>query len=415
VGLNPDEITIAEVLKDAGYTTACIGKWHLGDQKPFLPTSQGFDSYYGIPYSNDMGPATEGAKSNPDKPLPAANPNKPKANAKPNANATGDADGTGVRNPQPPLPLVENDKVVARLRADDQFQFTKNYTERAVKFIREHQEKPFFLYLPHSAVHFPLYPSKEYMGKSPNGLLGDWAQEVDWSVGRVLDTLRELKLDTNTLVIFTSDNGGSIPHGSNNKPLRGSKATTWEGGIRVCTIAWWPGKIPAGTSSDAITSMMDVLPTLAKLGGGKAPADRKIDGVDIWPVLAGEVKDAESESAPRKVFYYFRGPTLEAVRSGNWKLHLALRDGPPNKPTSEPRQELFNLKDDIGETKNVAGQHADAVQQLTLLAEEMEKDLGSKQFGPASRPLGRVENPQPFISLDGTVRADAVGASKSLP
>jgi arylsulfatase A len=411
VGLSPNEVTIAEVLKEAGYTTACIGKWHLGDQKPFLPTSQGFDSYYGIPYSNDMGPSAEGAKSNPDKPLPVPNPNKPKANA----NATADADGTGVRNPQPPLPLVENDKAIARLRAEDQFQFTKNYTERAVKFIREHQEKPFFLYLPHSAVHFPLYPSKEYMGKSPNGLLGDWAQEVDWSVGRVLDTLRELKLDANTLVIFTSDNGGSIPHGSNNKPLRGSKASTWEGGIRVCTIAWWPGKVPADTSSDAITSMMDVLPTLAKLGGGKVPTDRKIDGVDIWPVLAGEVKDAESEKSPRKVFYYFRGPTLEAVRSGNWKLHLALRDGPPNKPTGEPHKELFNLKEDIGEARNVAGQHPDALLHLTLLAEEMEKDLGGKQFGPASRPLGRVKDPQPFISLDGTVRADAVGTQKTIP
>jgi arylsulfatase A len=412
VGLNPDEVTIAEVLKDAGYTTACIGKWHLGDQKPFLPTSQGFDSYYGIPYSNDMGPASEGAKSNPGKPLPLPKEVNERAARVKNTGT----DETGIKGAtQPPLPLVENDKAIARLRAEDQFQFTKNYTERAVKFIREHQEKPFFIYLPHSAVHFPLYPSKEYMGKSPNGLLGDWAQEVDWSVGQVLATLRELKLDSNTLVIFTSDNGGSLPHGSNNKPLRGSKASTWEGGIRVCTIAWWPGKIPAGTSSDAITSMMDVLPTLAKLGGGKVPTDRKIDGVDIWPVLAGEVKDAESDKAPRKVFYYFRGPVLEAVRSGNYKLHLSLRDGPPNKPTGEPHKELFNLKDDIGETKNVASEHADAVQHLTLLAEEMEKDLGSKQFGPASRPLGRVENPEPFISLDGTVRADAVGSQKTLP
>ncbi|QIF03662.1 sulfatase [Roseimicrobium sp. ORNL1] len=411
VGLNPNEVTIAEVLKDAGYTTACIGKWHLGDQKPFLPTSQGFDSYYGIPYSNDMGPASEGAKSNPDKPLPApnANPNRPRANA----NVTGDADGTGVRNPQPPLPLVENDKVIARLRAEDQFQFTKNYTERAVKFIREHQEQPFFLYLPHSAVHFPLYPSKEYMGKSPNGLLGDWAQEVDWSVGRVLDTLRELKLDANTLVIFTSDNGGSVPHGSNNKPLRGSKASTWEGGIRVCTIAWWPGKVPAGTSSDAITSMMDVLPTLAKLGGGKVPTDRKIDGVDIWPVLAGDAKD--TAKAPRTEFYYFRGPTLDAVRSGDWKLHLAIRNGPPNKPTGEPHVELYNLKDDISEASNVAKEHPDVVARLQAMAKSMEGDLGTKEFGPASRPLGRVENPQPFISLDGTVRADAVGTSKTLP
>jgi arylsulfatase A len=412
VGLNPNEVTIAEVLKDAGYTTACIGKWHLGDQKPFLPTSQGFDSYYGIPYSNDMGPASEGAKSNPGKPLPTPKDVNERAARVKNTGA----DETGIKGAtQPPLPLVENDKVIARVRAEDQFELTKNFTERAVKFIREHQEKPFFLYLPHSAVHFPLYPSKEYMGKSSNGLLGDWVQEVDWSVGRVLDTLRELKLDAHTLVIFTSDNGGSMPHGSINTPLRGSKGQTLEGGIRVPTLAWWPGRVPAGSSTEAITSMMDVLPTLAKLGGGKTPTDRKIDGVDIWPVLAGKVKDAESKETPRQVFYYFRGPTLEAVRSGNWKLHLALRTGPPNKPTGESRKALYNLKDDIGETNDVAQEHPEVVERLQALATVMDGDLGGRDFGPASRPLGRVENPQPFISLDGTVRADAVGPSKTLP
>jgi arylsulfatase A-like enzyme len=410
VGLNPDEVTIAEVLKEAGYATACIGKWHLGDQKPFLPTNQGFDSYYGIPYSNDMGPAAEGSKSNPDKPLPVAKEGKEKAALAKNAVA----DETGIKGPsQPPLPLVEHDKAIARLRAEDQFQFTKKYTERAVTFIREHQEKPFFLYLPHSAVHFPLYPSKEFMGKSPNGLLGDWAQEVDWSVGQVLDTLRELKLDANTLVIFTSDNGGSLPHGSNNTPLRGSKASTWEGGIRVCTIAWWPGKVPAGTSTDAITSMMDVLPTLAKLGGGNPPEGRKIDGVNIWPVLAGTA--GEGDMAIRHEFLYFRGPMLEAVRSGPWKLHLAIRSGPPNKPTGPPHVELYNLAEDISETKNVAEANPEIVTRLKAMADAVDADLGTNSFGPGCRPLGRVADPQPFISLDGTVRPDAVGTLKVLP
>ncbi|HSI65451.1 MAG TPA: sulfatase [Candidatus Saccharimonadia bacterium] len=414
VGLNPEEVTIAEVLKEAGYTTACIGKWHLGDQTPFLPTSQGFDSYFGIPYSNDMGPASEGSKSNAGQPLPKPKLGDEKAAKAKNANANAKEDETGIKGPtQPPLPLVENEKVVARLRADDQFQFTKKYTERAVDFIRNNKEKPFFLYLPHSAVHFPLYPSKEFMGKSPNGLLGDWAQEVDWSVGQVLDTLRELKLEKDTLVIFTSDNGGSLPHGSNNTPLRGSKGQTFEGGIRVCTIAWWPGKVAAGTSTDAITSMMDVLPTLAKLGGGKVPTDRKIDGVDIWPVLAGEVK--ELEKAPRKEFLYFRGPTMDAVRSGPWKLHLAVKDGPSGKQTGKPRMELYNLVEDIGEAKNVAEEHPDVVARLKAMADAVESDLGTNSFGPGCRPLGRVTDPQPFISLDGTVRADAVGAQKVFP
>ena len=175
VGLNPDEVTIAEVLKGAGYATGCIGKWHLGDQRPFLPLQQGFDTYYGLPYSNDMGPASEGVKSNLGAPLPAA-----KGPAK-NAPAAPD-DGNGIRMNQPPLPLLEGNTVIGRVRAADQPAFTRAYTERAVSFIRERRERPFFLYLAHNAVHFPLYPSPEFRGKSPNGLLGDWIQEVE--IGR---------------------------------------------------------------------------------------------------------------------------------------------------------------------------------------------------------------------------------------
>lgn len=392
IGLHPDEKTVAEVLKDAGYATACIGKWHLGDQAEFLPTKQGFDSYYGIPYSNDMGLASEGSKSNPGKPLPAP----PKA-------APAPGDNTGRRgHGQPPLPLMENDKVIGRVKVDGQFAMTRDYTERAVKFIRDRKDQPFFLYLPHNAVHFPLYPSDQFRGKSPNGLLGDWAEEVDWSVGQILDALRELGLAEKTLVIFTSDNGGSVQHGSNNTPLRGSKSQTLEGGIRVPTLAWWPGKIPAATSSDAITSMMDVLPTFARLAGAKVPADRKIDGVDLWPVLAG---DADAKP-PRDHFFYFRGLELEAVRSGPWKLHLA---------KDKKAAELYHLGNDIGEAKDLAKEHPEEVRRLQEFAATMKDDLGLKGEGPGCRPPGRAANPKPLISPDGSVRPDAAGEMKQFP
>jgi arylsulfatase A len=391
VGLNPAERTIAEVLKDAGYVTFAIGKWHLGDQAPFLPTRQGFDRYFGLPYSNDMGPASDGTRSNRGQPLP-----QPKAAAAKAKKAAVD-DETGVRGNQPPLALIEDDKVIGRVRAEDQIQLTRRYTERAVSFIRERHDRPFFLYLAHNAVHFPVYPRDEFMGKSGNGLLGDWVQEVDWSVGRVLATLRELKLEANTLVLFTSDNGGPVQQGAVNTPLRGSKGTTFEGGMRVCTIAWWPGKIPAGTSTDAVTSMMDILPTFARLGGTQAPKDRKIDGVDIWPVLVGN-----PAKPPRDSLYYFRGLLLEAVRVGPWKLHLA-------------NGELYQLTNDIAEAKNVAAANPEVVKRLRDFAEEMRGDLGMDGMGPGCRPLGRVENPQPVIATNGAVRRDMVGSHTEFP
>ncbi len=393
VGLNPGERTIAEVLRDAGYATACVGKWHLGDQRDFLPTRQGFDSFFGIPYSNDMGLAAEGARSNRGAPPPAA---KQKAKA---AAAQAAADpATGLRgNAQPPLPLLENETVVGRVREAEQIDLTRRYTERAVQFIRDRRDRPFFLYLAHSAVHFPVYPRDEFMGKSGRGLLGDWVQEVDWSVGQVLDALRALQLDGRTLVIFTSDNGGPVNQGATNGPLRGSKGTTFEGGMRVCTLAWWPGRIPAGTATEAITSMMDVLPTFARLGGATLPADRKLDGVDIWPVLAGD-----PATPPRDQMLYFRGLTLEAVRSGPWKLHLA-------------GGELYDVAKDLGESWNVAAQHADVVRRLRAIADATKGDLDPDGVGPGCRPLGRVPNPQPLLALDGTVRADAVGKTKRFP
>jgi arylsulfatase A-like enzyme len=288
------------------------------------------------------------------------------------------------------------------VKVDGQFAMTRDYTDRALKFIHDHRDQPFFLYLPHNAVHFPLYPSDKFRGKSPNGLLGDWAEEVDWSVGQVLDALRELGLAEKTLVLFTSDNGGSVQHGSNNTPLRGSKSQTLEGGIRVPTLAWWPGKIPAGTSSDAITSMMDVLPTFARLADAKVPTDRKIDGVDLWPVLAGD-SDAKP---PRDHFFYFRGLELEAVRSGPWKLHLARDKQAP---------QLYHLGNDIGESKNVATEHPEEVRRLQEFAATMKDDLGLKDKGPGCRPPGQAKNPRPLMSPDGTVRPDAAGEVKRFP
>jgi arylsulfatase A-like enzyme len=401
VGLNPDEVTVAEILKEAGYATGMVGKWHLGDQAAFLPNRQGFDEYYGLPYSNDMGPAAEGAKSNPGEAPPGkGEPNKKKGKGKTPAQpkaALQPDDEQGVRGSQPPLPLIENGQVIERVKAAEQHTITLRYTEKAREFIRAHKDGPFFLYLPHTAVHFPLYPGKEFQGKSGAGLYADWVQEVDWSVGQILDAVRELKLDSRTLVVFTSDNGGSTRHGADNTPLRGAKASTWEGGVRVCTLAWWPGKVPAGTSTDAITSHMDFLPTFAALSGAQPPKV-KLDGHDISSLLL----KGDAGSSPYEAFYFYRGLKLEAVRSGPWKLHLA-------------SGELYQLADDIGESTNVAAANAGEVKRLRKLAAKMGRDLGLDGVGPGVRPLGRVAMPKPLIGSDGKVREDAAGSAKELP
>ncbi len=365
-GLHPDEVTVAELLKEQGYATGIIGKWHLGDQPEFLPAQQGFDYWYGLPYSNDMGPAADGAKSDLGRPLP-----------KPNPNAKG----------QPPLPLLRNNTVLQRVLPDDQQAFVENCTDEAVKFIRENHTRPFFLYLPHNAVHFPIYPGKKFAGQSTNGIYSDWVEEVDWSVGRVLDVVRELKLEGKTLVFFTSDNGGT-PRGLNT-PLRGHKGSTWEGGMRACTVAWWPGKISAGTSSDAITGMFDILPTFVKLAGGKLPSDRTLDGRDIWPVLGG----APGVKGPHQEFFFFKGLKLEAVRSGFWKLRLGTNV-------------LHNLYKDIGENTNIAAAHPEIVARLQVVADRMKDDLGLEGIGPGCRDLGKAVDPKPIIDHDGSVRSD---------
>jgi arylsulfatase A len=397
VGLNPAERTIAELLKEAGYRTACIGKWHLGDQPEFLPPRRGFDYYLGLPYSNDMGPGEDGSKSSLGEPLPKRPASTP-------ATAT-TADETGITANQPPLPLVENEKVIARVKQDEQQGLVERYTTAAVKFIKANKDKPFFLYLPHNAVHFPIYPGKEWAGKSPNGYYSDWVEQVDWSVGQVLDTVRGLHLEARTLALFTSDNGGT-PRAVNT-PLRGFKTTTWEGGMREPTIAWWPGKIPAGTATDAITGMFDVMPTFVHLAGGNVPTDRKIDGGDIWPLLAAE----PGAKSPHDVFYYFRGLKLECVRSGPWKLRFGsagLADGktPQIKPFAPVPDQLYNLETDIGESTDVAADHPEEIARLHHLADAMKDDLGLEGKGPGVRPLGHVANPRPLIGLDGTIRPE---------
>lgn len=370
-GLAPDEVTVAEQLKSAGYRTGMVGKWHLGDQPEFLPLEQGFDSWLGLPYSNDMGPAADGVKSNFGDPLPAERP-----------------------NPQPPLPLIRDRRVVKRILPRDQVELVSLYTSESLRFLRVNRERPFFLYVAHSAVHFPLYPGDRFRGKSRNGLYGDWVEEVDWSVGQILDCLRELKLDDRTLVLFTSDNGGT--RRGVNLPFRGFKASTWEGGMRVPTIAWWPGRVPAGTSSDSIAGMIDILPTFSALAGAPLAPGRKLDGVDLGPALFGRDGDGDQ----RREFFYYRGLQLEAVRQGNWKLRIAT-DGAAGEAG---RARLYDLAADPGESRDLSSEHAAVVARLKSKMDEMGGDLGLNGPAPRGRPLGHASNPKPLIGLDGRIR-----------
>ena len=361
-GLHPDEQTVADHLHRLGYATVCIGKWHLGDQRVFLPTRQGFDGYFGIPYSNDMGrPTLE--------------------------------DGRSVH------PLMRDEKVAELLENEGQRRITRAYTEEAVRFITRNRDRRFFLYLPHTAMHVPLFPHKDFAGKSKNGTYGDWVEEVDWSVGRVLETLRSLQLDRNTLVLFTSDNG---PWASKGKaggvagPLRGSKGCTLEGGVRVPTIAWWPGTVRPGTSHDGIAGTTDVLPTLVGLAGGdlaRAKGKRRIDGIDISPMLTGQ-----SKTSPRDHWFYYQGTRLKAVRSGPWKLAvmkqslgMGIRQKPADLNIDGPR--LYNLDKEIGEKTNRAQEHPEVVARLQKLVASMRADIGSGRPGPGVRPAGQVKNP----------------------
>ena len=371
IGLDPAETTVAEVLRGSGYATAIIGKWHLGDQPEFLPNAQGFDLHFGLPYSNDMGPAQDGVKSDLGQPLPKVG-----------------------RPGQPPLPLLRNGKVVKRVLPDDQQSLVELYTTEAVRFISEHKDKPFFLYLPHNAVHFPLYPGKAWAGKSPHGIYADWVEEVDWSVGRILETIRTSNLAERTLVLFVSDNGGT-PRALNT-PLRGHKGSVLEGGMRVPALAWWPGIIPAGTDCPEVMGMLDILPTLASLAGAPLPTGRRLDGIDISPHLRG----IPGTPPAHDVFHYFSGLKLMAIRKGPWKLHFGSTTEKRTPANAKGGPELYHLADDPGESRNVAAQHPDMVASLMELAAAMDQDLGRSGTGPGVRTLGRVPQPKPLIPWD---------------
>jgi len=375
IGLHTNEITLAEILKSKGYATCAIGKWHLGHHPEFLPTRQGFDQYLGLPYSNDMTIDPMNARFAKDCVF-----REGMTEAK--------AREGGVKNV---VPLMRGEEVVEY--PADQSQITKRYTEEAVRFIREHKSAPFFVYLPHTMIHHPLAASDAFKDRSKQGLLGDAIEEIDWSVGQIMETLKELKLDDNTLVIFTSDNG---PAGRNAPPFRGSKGTTWEGGVREPCIMRWPGKIPAGTTCDQISGNIDMLPTFAALGGTEVPKDRVIDGRDITPLMfevtPGPVRDTH--------LYFSGNGKLEAIRQGQWKLFLAKSQGggktagtasnPPNVNKERKDGEanaddftLYDLATDLGETIDVSADHRDIVAKLKSEAAQRDAEIREHQ-----RPAG---------------------------
>lgn len=378
IGISAAETTIAEVCKSRGYATAIYGKWHLGHHPQFLPLQHGFDEYFGLPYSNDMWPR------HPDYvDLPA--------------------DSAKRKQGYPDLPLIEgNDIKIPEVTGEHQAQLTTWYTEHAVDFIGRNKDQPFFLYVPHSMPHVPLFVSDKFKGKSEQGMYGDVIMEIDWSVGEILRAIRDNGLDDNTLVIFTTDNGPWISYGNHAGsagPLREAKGTMFDGGCRTPCIMRWPGKIPAGTECHEVAATIDILPTVAKLIGAELPR-QKIDGLDIWPLMSGQ---AGAES-PHDVYYCYYGEQLQAVRSGQWKLHfphgyrtLAGRpggkDGRP-APYSQAKieLELFDLQSDIGESIDVKQQHPDVVARLQELADAMRDDLGDQgKKGNGERPPGRVD------------------------
>jgi arylsulfatase A-like enzyme len=374
-GLNPDEMTIAELLKPAGYATACFGKWHLGHRSEFLPPSQGFDEYFGIPYSNDMWPFHPGVRH-----LPMEERLKR----------------------WPHLPLYEGTKVInPELMPKDQVNLTRQLTGRVTKFIGEHHDQPFFIYFPSPQPHVPLFASEHYQGKTERGLFGDVISEIDWAVGEILQSLKKNGIDQNTCVVFTSDNGPWLSYGDHAgsaKPLREGKGTNFEGGFRVPCVMRWPGQIPAGKVCSKVVGAMDLLPTFAALSGASLPVN-KIDGKSIVDLMKG-TPDAQS---PHEAFYHYDGGMrLVAVRSGKWKLMFPQnyrtiiepgREGIPGKAEQKSIPlSLFDLETDIAETTNVAAANPNVVQRLKTLADEMRAELGDGKQNPGAerRPLGEA-------------------------
>jgi arylsulfatase A len=346
-GLNPEETILPEWLKPLGYTSACVGKWHLGHKPEFMPNNQGFDYFYGVPYSNDM-------------------------------------DAYIYKNPpfnSPPLPLYENEEHI--VAGPDQRYLTRKYTEAAVSFIQKHKERPFLLYLAHSMPHLPWHVSEKFKDSSALGLYGDVIQEIDWSVGEILATLEETGLVESTLVLFTSDNGPVLMENSGSAgPLRGRKATTWEGGQRVPCLVSWPGTIPEGKICKALTTTMDLVPTFIKLAGGEIPEDHTFDGYDIQTLLMNPLT---AETAYEAFYYYSRDGKPEAVRSGKWKLHIEKSRGWDTALGPFPVS-LYDLSRDIGESNNLADENPQIVERLTRKIREFDEQLTKE-----SRPAGRLQ------------------------
>ena len=352
VGLAPGEITVATLLKERGYATMLVGKWHCGDQPEFLPTRHGFDRYFGIPFSNDMGRHQNRQKQ------------------------------------YPPLPLLHDEEVVEE--QPEQEGLTERYVEHAVRFMRRNRRQPFFLYLAHLHVHRPVLVSRRFTKHAQNGRYGAAVECIDWAAGALFHELRKLELDKNTLVIFTSDNGSRGDLGGSNGPLRGGKGTTWEGGQRLPFIAWWPGRIPAGQTCREVATSMDFLPTLAGLAGARTPEDRILDGKDIRSLLLGE----PGARSPHDAFFYYIRNNLEAVRCGKWKLHVRKWDR-----DAMTMPELYDLEADLGETNDVAAQHPDIVAELQARLQACREDIGDEATGVRGanvRPIGRVDNPKPL-------------------
>lgn len=331
-GIPAEEITIAEALGKVGYRSACIGKWHLGHLPKYLPTNNGFDYYFGIPYSNDM---------------------------------------NSVKRGDPPIPLMENLRIIEQPAVQETL--TRRYTEEAINFISQESNKPFFLYLPYTFPHVPLFASKEFLGTSTRGLYGDVVEEIDWSVGQILDAIRKKGVQENTLVVFTSDNGPWLIkklQGGSAGLLRDGKGSTWDGGMREPSLAWWPGKIKAGSTSQGLGSTMDLFTTSLLLAGKEIPKDRVIDGKDLRPVLFDQGKPE------RESLFYYRGQRLMAVRKGPWKMHLFTQNAyGQREPVKQDPPVLYHLDHDPGEQFNIASDHPEVISEINQLIEAHRKDL----------------------------------------
>ena len=356
-GIHPDEKLLPELLREKGYATAIVGKWHLGDQPAHLPTRHGFDSWFGLPYSNDM----------------AIMPRSPDT---------------------PPLPLMRNESVIQE--QPSQGPLIERYTEDAVAFLRANRDRPFFLYFAHLHVHLPHYVMEPFASKSRNGVYGGAVAAVDWSTGVLMAELEKLGISRNTIVIFTSDNGSRADkHGGSNAPLRGTKGETWEGGMRVPCIVRWPARIPAASTCRELTTAMDFVPTLAPLAGHDTGLP-DFDGRDVLPLWEAR----EGARTPHEHFFYSRRGEIQAVRSGSWKLRQTFKGGPKS---TQVETALYDLAADPGESQNLAEKHPEIVGRLTRALDDMRAEIGDTRRGIKgrnTRPHAIVPNPRTLTTKD---------------